>query len=58
MEQNYLKQTSECKTCKDPKTPEQFLKSNWYVFVLSFYFLFASVYGTIHLFKEFIHLFR
>jgi hypothetical protein len=58
MEQNTPQQTSECKTCKDKQTPNMILKNNWWVFVASFYILFASVYGTIHLFKEFIHLFR
>jgi len=48
----------ECKTCKNSQTPEQYAKKNWLIFVFSFYLLFASVYGTVHLVKELISLFH
>jgi hypothetical protein len=55
---NMVQPEKECKTCKNSQTPEQYAKKNWLIFVFSFYLLFASVYGTIHLVKELISLFH
>ena len=54
---NMVQPEKECKTCKNSQTPEQYMKRNWWVFALSFYMLFASVYGTIQLVKGLISLF-
>ena len=55
---NMFQPEKECKTCKNSQTPEQYAKKNWWVFAVSFYFLFASVYGTIHLVTALISLFN
>ena len=46
----------ECKQCKK-KPINAFFGERWYIFVLSFWLLFSSVYGTIKLFKLFFSLF-
>jgi hypothetical protein len=48
---NMIQTEKECKACKNKKTPEKLLKTNWWVFAVGFYILFTSVYGTIQLIK-------
>ena len=57
MEENLSTQPEkECKTCKSKPT-KQYFKENFWIFLVSFYFLFASFYGTLVLFKKLISLF-
>ena len=51
MDTNEIVQTSigekkKCKSCS------KFTTTNWWMLLLSFYILFAAVYGTIKLFRE------
>jgi len=44
-----LEKPKECKTCKKKKMKA----TDWVMFLFSLYILFATIYGTIHLFKNF-----